>query len=796
MIISIAMLGIGTSGTILSLFPRLKEMSKTGIYCLAQGIGISLSYILSNRIPFDPVKLSWSEMQILYIGLYYIILSIPFFFAGLIVAASFSALSEKSGILYAADLIGAGMGSMGVLFLMIYAPPEKTVFVISVIALSAAFISGGKRLKIASLTVILLTISLPFYDAFTGIKMSPYKGLQTAIKYPGAEHLKTYFSPYTRIDTLKSPAARFAPGLSLKYTDDLPAQIGVSIDGGDVNAVTSHDDNKALEFLRYLPSALPYEIVTEPELTDISNARSPAHPTFSSEWLKRDKERLTVMRSQNKDVLILDPKGGLECLIAEYYGSSSIYKIESNPLLVNIIQNDLNGFSGGIYSRNTRTGIGRSWLKSGGMGFDIIDIPLTGNSPSGTFGIAEDYKLTVEAFREYITHLKTGGILSIHTFIIPPPRIDLRVLITLVSAMEELGIQDVKNHIVAIRSWGTVCILMKKSEFSLHDIRAIKKFSKNMRFDLIYYPGISEEETNLYVHMPSNEYFSAFINLLDKEKSVRFIDSYIFDIKPVRDENPFFHYYLKFKNINEIYNTMGRKWQYFIEEGYILPAVFFQVLFFGLILMILPAISTAGYKVKAEKKDNLTPGLSLLPYFAFLGTGFMFVEVSLVHKMILPLENPSYAVATVITSILISSGTGSLLSYKFSALRNRAVSLAIPLLIILYSIFLPHIFAFLYLQHLPVRILLVSLSLIPLALLMGIPFPTGLKILGERNKSLIPWAWSVNACLSVLAPVLTIMIAISFGFTVVLYLGSLSYLLAFLILRFVMKNMSSENRMQ
>jgi hypothetical protein len=60
MVISIAMLGIGASGTVLSLYSKLRNISHISIYCLLLGIGISLSYLISNQIPFDPVKLSWS----------------------------------------------------------------------------------------------------------------------------------------------------------------------------------------------------------------------------------------------------------------------------------------------------------------------------------------------------------------------------------------------------------------------------------------------------------------------------------------------------------------------------------------------------------------------------------------------------------------------------------------------------------------------------------------------------------------------------------------------------------------
>jgi len=798
MIISIAMLGIGASGTVLSLYPKLRNISNIGIYSLLLGSGISLSYLLSNQIPFDPVKLSWSKMQLLYIGIYYITLSIPFFFTGLIVAAAFYFISEKSGLLYGADLLGAGIGSIGVLYLMTISGPDKVVFIISSIALSAAFIAGGKGLKTISSIIVLFNISLLFLNPLLiNLKMSPYKGLQIALRYPGAEHLKTYFSPYSRIDTFKSPAVRFAPGLSLRYLDTLPEQIGFSIDGGDINAITSvHGGNcvspmsphflrgisqggqspscAPLAFLGYLPSAFPYEV------------------------------------GKTEDVLILDPKGGLQAIVAGYYGSLNIYQIESNPLLIRVIKKDFNEFSGGIYSRNTRVGLGRSWLKYRDKAFDIIDIPMMGTAPSGSFGISEDYRFTVEAFKEYLRHLKPEGFLSINLFILPPPRIELRILNTAITAMEELGIKDSERHIAAIRSWGSICMLIKKLPFTLNEIEDIKRFSKDFRFDLIHYPGIKEEETNIFVRMPFNEYFAAFKNILSTETREQFMNAYIFDIKPVRDENPFFHYYLKLKNFKTIYKIVGEKWQYFVEEGYILPIIFIQVLLLSSVLILLPAFSRKScviarseatkqsQKHMLKDKDEIASprieygprndkGKMLLPYFAFLGLGFMFIEISLIQKMILPLENPPYAIATVLSSILISSGIGSLLSYKVKGLRSPVVSIVISLLIFAYSMFFPTISDAISPYSISVKVFLVFFIFMPIGLLMGIPFPTGLRILGEKNESLIPWAWAINGCFSVLAPILTIMLAMVIGFKMVLWLGALAYGMAFITLRNFLK---------
>jgi hypothetical protein len=417
MIISIAMLGIGASGTVMSLFSKLRNISNISTYCLLLGVGIALSYLISNQIPFDPVKLSWSKIQLLYIGLYYIILSIPFFFTGLIVATAFSILSGMSGLLYAADLLGAGTGSAGVLYLLSVLSPEKGVLIISLLAFCAAFISGGNKLKASSSVFMLLIIYLfIFQPEITSLRMSPYKGLQIAMRHPNSEHIKTYFSPFSRIDTLKSPVVRFAPGLSLKYLDALPEQIGFSVDGGEISAITASGNRKSLAFLRYLPSSLPYEI---------------SNPTKFSR---------TPSRKNGEDVLILDPKGGIQYLIAKYYGFSNIYSVESNPLLVKVIKSDYNEFSGGIYRQNSWGGLGRSWLKSANRNFDIIDMSMLGSIPSGLFGISEDYRFTVEAFKEYLSHLNPGGFISVNLFMLPPPRIELRILNTAITAMRELMI--------------------------------------------------------------------------------------------------------------------------------------------------------------------------------------------------------------------------------------------------------------------------------------------------------------------------------------------------------------------
>lgn len=768
MIISIAMLGIGASGTLLSLCPKLRNPSFIGIYSGLVGFGISSGYLLSNQIPFDPVQLQWSQMQLFSIIGYYLFLSLPFLLTGLTMAAAFSSFSTKSGLLYGADLLGAGMGAIGVLSLMTVIGPHQVVFVLSTIALFASLLALTRKFKVVSFILILINLSiLILQPSFSKPWISPYKGLQVALKYPGAEHLKTYDSPFSRIDLFKSPAVRFAPGLSLRYLERLPQQIGFSIDGGELNAVTAAADRKSLDFLHHLPSALPYAL------------------------------------RRNEEILIMDPKGGLQVLVAQSYDSKKIDKIESNPLLIKIIEKDLKEFSGGLYSADIASGLGRGWLRSKGKAYDLIDLSLMGMVPSGSFGISEDYRFTVEAFKEYIHSLKPEGLLSLNLFIVPPPRIELRLLQTMITALEESGSKEAGKQIAAIRSWGTICFLFKKSPFTSDEIEAIKRFATDRRFDLIHTPGIREEETNIYVRMASNAYFNTFQKILDPETRENFMRDYLFDVRPVRDDTPFFHYYLKLEKTKEIYDAMGKKWQFFIEEGYLLPAIFLQVLFLSLALVLLPSLGHRGTKIKNKvevaKKDflklNLSLNLNLLPlsYFAFLGLGFMFVEVPLIQKMILSLETPSYAVAIVLTSLLISSGAGSLWSHRFFGSKRIPIPLVLSILILIYSLVLPSLSKLISPYSMSLKIPSVFLFLLPLGFLMGIPFPTGLKRLGKREPFLIPWAWAINGCFSVLAPLVVMMLAMSTGFQAVLWAGSGAYLLAFLT-SFSLPRQSSEQR--
>ncbi len=743
MVISIAMLGFASSGTLLALYPGLKRLDRIGWYILCLGIAMPAGFLLANLVAFDPVRLAWEKLELLNILLTYLCLALPFFFSGLVIATAFSVESRRAELLYCADLTGAGTGSLGILLLMGFVPPEQGVLLISLLVIGASCLTGERRVRIAALpTGSIIVGLLILHPHFIRPVISPYKGLESAMRYPGAEHLRTWNTAFARIDAFRSPAVRYAPGLSLRYQEPLPEQIGISIDGGEVNAVTAVANPEKLAFLEHLPAAVPYAL------------------------------------GLRREVLILDPRGGLPVLMARRFGAQHVATVESVHSLGEIIRDDLRETSGGFHGLESRSGLGRSWLAGRPRHFDLIDITLQGAEPSASFGIAEDYRFTVEAFKEYLKHLTGNGVLTFNLFIIPPPRTELRILATLATALEELGAPEPAVHLAAIRSWGSITILAKRSPLTPDETAAVRSFAREKRFDLAWLAGMEAEESNVHIRTRDADYFGSFRAILSPLERETYLAGYLFDVRPVRDRAPFFSLYLKPDRIPETYRNMGGKWQFFLEEGFILPIVFLQVLVITILLVTLPALAWIRGKQGVSKNRTL-----YLSYFALLGLAYMFVEVALIQKLILPLEHPTLAVAAVLSSLLISSGLGSLLSHRYPFLARPESILILVMCIVLCALLLPPLSTGVTSLPLPFRGALLCILISIPGSLMGIPFPAGLKQLGQVDSELIPWAWAVNGAFSVLAPLLAVMFAMAAGFMAVLMLGGASYLLGFLIYR-------------
>jgi hypothetical protein len=178
------------------------------------------------------------------------------------------------------------------------------------------------------------------------------------------------------------------------------------------------------------------------------------------------------------------------------------------------------------------------------------------------------------------------------------------------------------------------------------------------------------------------------------------------------------------------------------------------------------------------------PHVPPLLYFVCLGLGYILVEITLIQRFVLFLGHPTYALTVVVFLMLLSSGAGSLFVRGKETLTMLRSGIVWIILLALLDIFLlPRVLSSLVGVSFLAKLAVSALVIAPLAFLMGMPFPTGLRSLASssdqnQGMSLTEWAWAMNAAASVLGSVAAMVIAIHFGLSVTLSGGVVAYVLA------------------
>jgi len=278
MVVSLALLGFGASGSFLSLFPRLL-MKKMNHLLAVSAVLFSLSclgsYLIINSIPFDSYHIAWDSRQLLYLVVYYLSLAIPFFFTGLALGAALSKMPAQAGKLYGFNMVGSGLGCLLVLVSPSLFGGGGTVVLAALLGLAAvvAFSVPCSRYLLSlafavGVGLIILLVSLP---APLEIKMSPHKSLSQVLLHARARTLSTEWNAFSRVDVVESSTIHIAPGLSFHYQQELPLQLGVAADGADLSPISLIEAGQA-HFTEYLPTALVYRLLPSPK-TLVMNLR-------------------------------------------------------------------------------------------------------------------------------------------------------------------------------------------------------------------------------------------------------------------------------------------------------------------------------------------------------------------------------------------------------------------------------------------------------------------------------------------------------------------------------------------
>ena len=757
MIISIAFLGYGASGSFLTISPSLtRNRNSQQLSCLLSrfsllyGLSILISIFLITRIPFDLYRLNVDQYQWIYLIVYYLAVALPFFFAGICISLAISHLPGKVSKLYFFDLTGASLGCLAFLFFSTHMKILNLIILLSVIGLTASFLfSLAQHKKIFSILPIFFIVILSFitFSSYSPLSLpiNPYKELFTYLRYPDTRILFEEENSFSQIKVVESTAVKYAPGLSLNFDDRIPEQLAILTDDSGVSAITRFEGNKeSIGFIDYLSNALGFHLTGD-----------------------------------RKRVLVIGAGGGLDVLSAIYHDSREIEAIDLNPIMIDLMKNRYHGYSGKLFNRpevSILQGEGRSVLKNIDHTFDLIQISLIGSastSSGGFHSISENYLYTVEGMVDFLEHLSDDGVICITRWILFPPRESVKLTTIALEALQIMGKENPENHVALIRSWGTTTFICSRKPIDGEMTDIIESFCRERSFDAVYFPGITPDQVNQNHRLEKPYYYQAISDLVEHFKKGQidvFYENYFFNISSATDNRPFFFYFLKWRNIPTIVRDTSH-WQPVIEWGNLIVfATLVQGIIFSFFFIFLPLF----IKRISPGKGWYFPVL----YFAALGLGYMLIEISFIQKFILYLANPTYASSAIIFSFLFFSGLGSRYSQQFKEKSIFYLKWIIPgicILLVLYQNLIPVIFQHTLLFSIPIRFMLTSFLIAPLAFLMGMPFPLGISIVAERKGNMIPWVWATNHFCSILASVSAVIIALSAGFQAVGYLAAVIY---------------------
>ena len=592
MTVSLALLGFGASGSALTAFPALGRGGPRRYALLAFGQSISTlgAYALTNALPFDSFSIAWDTRQVGYLVIYYLALAVPFFFGGAVVGAllSKSSLSSFSSPdstfhspqnmrpspastasaarfmpshrVYAANLVGSGAGCLLALGGLAWLGGVGVIATAALTAMLAAlcFEWASARRSIPFGAALIGSIGLMAVwmprppDAFD-LRLSPYKDLSAALRYPGAQVITTRWNASSRVDHVLSAGIRSLPGLSFTFRGDPPPQDGLTFDGDDLSPIPRIDPQRAA-FVSYLLISLPFEL------------------------------------RPGSDALILEPRGGLDVFVALAGGARSIVAVEPNELAVEAARRTTHS---GYADPRARVVLDepRAYVERSADLFDVIDLALTAPYrpvTSGAYSLAEDYRLTAEAFDQYLSRLKPDGLLAVMRFLQTPPSEEMRLIALAAGAVRRAGGDPVQS-IAALRGYSTALVLVKRSALTAGELASIRAFAESRRFDLIAAPGLRPEAANRYNVLPDDATYRMAASLLNAPDPSAVYESYPFDIAPPTDDHPFFGHFFKWSQASEVLATLGKTWQPFGGAGYfVLVALLALSSLAAMVLIIAP----------------------------------------------------------------------------------------------------------------------------------------------------------------------------------------------------------------
>ena len=664
------------------------------------------------------------------LGIVYFTAALPFIGSGIVVSLAISETMERVDRVYFFDLLGAAAGCLALVGLLNAFGGPNTIVAVSVLFAAAAAIwfslAGCRQGRIAG-----VAIGLGFTMLLIANAGRPF------IEVHYAKGLKLRAEQFVKWNSISR----------IGLAPDKDAGEMIFIDADASTAIANFD----------------FDHLTESQRNDLLH-QGPGVPYNLRPGAK---------------TLIIGPGGGWDVSRSLASGSHDVTAAEINPIIANtIMRQKFPQMSRNLYFRpdvHINIEDGRSYVRHSTEKFQVIQATLVdtwASTAAGAFALSENNLYTTDAFRDYFTHLTPDGLLAFTRWGFDPPRESLRLVSLAMTALGDLGQTEPWRHVLVGRSggmselhgWGALdTVMFSRMPLSDADVARARQAFAEAHMEPIYLPG----------DPPRNE----FGQLLLSKDPAAWERDYKFDITPVSDNRPFFFYTVQPRDISAFVLQTGSKsadYKVNVAVPKLFDAMFVSIIAVLVILVLPPLV--LGTKIPRESAV-----WGFLPYFIAIGTGYILIEVALIQKFVLFLGHPTYALTVVIFSMLVSSGLGSYASRRLIADnsgRLRIALIAVALVVACLAAVVQPVLAGGVGLPFGIKVITTVLMLTPAGFAMGLPFPTGLRMLERNHAASVRWAWSLNAAASVLGSVGALVLALYLGIVQTLLVGGGLYLVA------------------
>ena len=741
MVISLALLGIAISGVAIYVLPRLFSLKRVGLLTAVFMLLFALTTLWGlDTAASNPIRLSQWQNETDKLVKVYLAVGLPFLCSGFTLSLAIAAARDRIGFVYACDLIGAGLGCLFVIpALSLLGGPGAVIAVCAVGAIAAALFaistmeSARRFVQVALIGVSGLLAVATLTMAITERQSRRFSLARNPEKFLGNREI--LFEEWNALSQIT-----VGPENSLHHWIFIDSDAATRLWSGQVMQ------------------------------NNFESTRSPGEVRVAS---------LAYSIRHDGTALIVGPGGGSDVISALYYRVPRVVGVEVNPIIVRSIMHDkFADYSGHLYD-DPRVSVvvdeGRSFIRRSDEPYQSIQATLIDTwaaSTSGAFTLTENNLYTVEAFGEFLDHLRPDGILTVtRWYDAGSPKEFLRLVSIARAALERRGVfaSDVKAHVIlATDNERRATLLLCKAPFSTADLEKIAATARAQGLSLLYAPPPLQRDG-----APGRD--PTLAALVDAPSADAFLSGLPYNATAPTDDKPFFFFTKRPGDMADVLGQLAH-----LERnnlGIAILVILFAVSSaLTLLLVVAPLVILRGGALKSKPG----PKLLLLGYFLSLGFGFILVEIGFMQRFVLFLGHPIYALAVVLSVLLASSGAGSALSgwgcerFGIRGFVRRSV-LALSAVLIVYAVGLGPLFHALLGLVLPLRVAIAALLVLVPGLLMGALLPSGVRTATALSADMVPWVWGINGAASVVGSILAMILSMNYGFTIALFAGMLVY---------------------